>query len=423
MSWTRLRRATTALAMISAALMLISPAAVAAPSAPPVPPYEPIGREISGSPTAQDAPELAAGDWLDRLGGRGSERDQLFYLLPRTITDSTFHISATIPSPKGFDSDGLHLQVINDQESCAEDDEFTSRQGRFVSVGVVVPEDHDQTDKACVANDAYILRITHGHPSAPKLGLDRAVPLEIRVIEEPPAQGTVALPEPPVEPDFTEPSTEGKLTETHGGAGFADPTVLESGGYSGKITTGELQVFAVDLDWGQHLTAVARTPVLTNDYAEVLYSNSSYLTLRVYAPDRAPADVMTSGDRSDLLSDEGSKVTNMTVPVAYANRGESGRRSTSIAGRYLVVLTLDELAKSRTQVPYTLGIGVNGEPDEEPSYVDRQRAKGPQGTGATDGVPTEPARIIGYLLGGLGTVSVLFGAVTLIIHLVHRRRL
>jgi Ca-activated chloride channel family protein len=404
------------------AIMLMVSSADAAPSAPPVPKYQPVGEPISGSLTAADAPEIGAGDWLDRLGGGGSERDQIFYTLPRTIENSSFHISATIPGPGPTESDGLHLEVINDQESCAAEDEYTSGYGPFIAVGAVVPADLDQTDDVCAGNEQYTVRITHGHPSSPQLALDRAVPVEIRIIEEPPAQGAAAMPEPSAEPDFSEPPTDQQLTDTHGSADIVEPTVLGPGGYSGTIITGEFQVFAVDLDWGQHLTAVARTPVLTNDYSDLLNTGVTYLSLRVYAPDRGPADGLDSSERSDLLGDEGTEVSNMTVPVEYANRGESDRRSTSIAGRYLVVLSLNELAETRTQVPYTLGIGVNGEPAEGPSYVDRQQPKGPEGTGATDGpLLRQLLRTTGYVLGGIGVLAVLTGIATLIIFLTRRR--
>ena len=413
-------------------------------------PYKPAGKPITGAESEAAAPAITAGDWLDKLGGLDKARSELFYTLRRTIPGSTIHVSASIRT--SADRDSLRLRIFSpDGVQCAStSDSQVGSSGPIIAASLAAPGTRDW-DKSCSENDDFIIVITRGLDNRGGLFAgDDTVPVEIRVIEEPPVVSVNDLPKAQDTAELTKLSFADPEKIT-GGQSFAQATEVEDGGsYSGTLVPGEVQIFAVDLDWGQHLSASARTPVLSKRLSQEVRGKSVRLNLKTYSPSRARSnDVIKSRDGS-VLSSSGSRIDAITAPVTYRHRESytDTRQGTSQSGTYLIAVSLQVDDGKQYQVPFNLAIAVGGSVAGAPTYqqgesappsspapdpstpapnepsADASSSSGEppvgEANGAADGDRTEAAigtgTVIGLSIGGVGIVAVIAGVIAFLMH-------
>jgi Ca-activated chloride channel family protein len=276
--------------------------------------------------------------------------------------------------------------------------------------------------------------------------------LEIRVAEELPVESVDALPDELPEQEYAEIPIDEPSSIT-GGRSFIEATAVEPGAYKGTIVPGEVQIFTVPADWGQQVSARLRIPPLSNRLAEE--ADTDFLAIRVYSPSRANATSVPLSDAHLVVQQEGDDGYAITSPIAYRNRTSINDQTSaaSEAGDYYVVVSASPKAGASYQLPYELGIAVDGKVQGQPTYQAEPSASasasaspsapesatastgptaGSTATSATPGAPptgnattddddrNPVLAAVGWTLGGLGAMAVIGGIVTAVILL--RRR-
>lgn len=413
-------------------------------------PYKPTGKPITGTEQADGAPTLTVGDWQDKIGGAKRARGDLFYTLRRTVPGSTFHISASLTTLT--EADGLQLKVLGDTSSCGfATDGHAVQSGQVISAAITAPGFRDW-DAKCTENDEFTVEVIRAEIAGS--GSTKTVPLELRVAEELPVADVEALPKELPAVDYTQPKS-GAPTKAVGGTSFAQATDLKSGSYSGNLVPGEVQIFQIPVDWGQHLTAEGRIKPLNQQLTDELQS-PNWLNIQLFSPSRATATNVLQSKSQAIVASDGTEIHAVSHPVVYRNRTSfvDSKSAANRAGTYYVAVGLSPVAGKSYQLPYTLTVGVDGEVEGKPTYLPKGTRPSaspsassssttsspsaptpPASTGATTSADPSPAaddtksggknaaggilRAVGIAAGAVGGVAVLAGVITLI--LVRRR--
>ncbi|SDR99652.1 vWA domain-containing protein [Microlunatus soli] len=349
-------------------------------------PYKPSGRPIVGGTSAPQATPLAVGDWVDRLGGVDQERGELFYTVRRSIPGSTFHISAALIN-KTDDYDGLTVELSSGGERCGSDGQaLNGGSGPIVSVAFAAPGPLGWNEE-CRGADYFTVEISRGVNHSGD-GLAATVPVEIRVTEEAPAGNDSEL------PDALPRVAHQQIGLDHpvkiaGGSSFAEATGLSAGSYRGSIVPGELQLFSIPVGWGQHLDSRLRIPELTGRLADEMDDGGPELNLRLFSPSRAPAELLEQSSPSSTLEADGTEIDSVSAPVVYRGRTSNEERiaAASEAGRYYLAVSLAADDGKSYQVPYALGVAVDGTVRGKPIGSVHRTPTSPNGT-PTPGTPT-----------------------------------
>jgi len=356
-------------------------------------PYATTGEAVTGTATAQDAPTIGAGDWVDELGPDGSPTGTRTYRLQREIDGSTLHVSASMRSDPSVDDDGVRLELTtaDDGSTCGGSGITAQRTGgellsASTSAGALGVGGTSTADSPCVTGD---LVATVERQNGTDVG-----PLELRVIEEPPVEDVDALPASRTPRSWAAPPS-GRPTRTVGGASFVDAPLLRPGTYRDTIVPGEVLTYQVEVAWGQRLTAEVHYPTMSGKLADVVSRQSPTASVSVVSPARARSTLSSSalqGPSSQLaLTDRGETLGAGTAAVAYRSRAEPEPvQGASLAGRYTVIVFLDrDDARTNYVVPFTLDIGVRGQERGAPSYT--EPADDPESTSASPTPSDEPS--------------------------------
>lgn len=294
-----------------------------------------------------------------------------------------------------------------------------------LSSGAVSSYKADPTD-VCNTADHVLVWIA---PSQQLVGAT----VELVVLEEPPLVTDRHL--PPVEKPTWEPMTSAPAVPVPvPGLSLSDAPVLGPGSYDASVLTGETQVYAVDLAWGQRLQVQAVVAPRHGALAREL-GGGDYLSLDIIGPGRGKYVLLRAADQpkdSDFGLDSSAAVKSATTPeIRYLNRTDFDSRPGDLPGREYVVVTMNRFAHdSAFLVPYTLKIGVLGTAGEgAPEYVGTSASPianpspsetpsvAPQAPpGPSAGVPL--GAVVGIATGAL----VLGGATTGVVLAVRRRR-
>lgn len=201
--------------------------------------------------------------------------------------------------------------------------------------------------------------------------------LEIRVIEEPPVRDPEKLPEAATDASWTPPSTNGPARKVTGGSSFDDAPLLKPGSYRDAIVPGEVLTYQVDAGWGQNVSATVDFPQAPTKLAEAIGNADMFARLDVFGPTRASAGVTGSAgaptSQAFLFGSAqgGQQFGIVTTAVTYLNRGgQQPQAGASLAGRYTITFFLEpDPQRESYLVPFTLHVGVNGQPVPRPRYV------------------------------------------------------
>jgi Ca-activated chloride channel family protein len=335
-------------------------------------PFDFTGTPVQGTDGVSSAPELATGQFIDRIPASGS----LFYRVPRTIAGSTVHAGlgyrGEVDTSAAID---LYLRVEEEAVSCAR------AIGYGFSVGARSPITYAggstwNPDPAspCNVADEVVVEIAP-QPSAARLA---GQPVELAIYEEPPLENGATAGSAPEQPSWTplEPASPA-TPDVVPGTSIANAPVLEDGSFAGDLNPGETQVFAVPLDWGQDLQVqldATITPAV-DDAAAV----GSALLVEIMGPTRsrgsvsfygsAPGDWTTTAF-GNLRSGDRFRTGAQSEVVDFAHRESADARSqgASVAGLRYVTVGLDVRGAEANQ-PYVLTIRTNGSPAPAPAYV------------------------------------------------------
>ncbi len=393
-------------------------------------PFAAVGDPVRGTPTADGAPTLVAGDWLDDLGTSENALVK-HYEVQREVPGSTLHVSASLRTAT---SDGESVTVATstpEGELCDSASDFAQLSvGRLISAGAATGGTDAADEDPCVTADTLLVTVTDDVRSVrgPR-------PLELRVIEEPPVASTDNLPQA-TDGTFRRPSA-GRSRKAVGGSSFLDATVLTPGSYRDGILPGELLTYQVDVDWGQQLTARVDFPPPGEKLAEATGNLDLTSLVDLFSPGRAKASDLTldgSPANQGFLPTSASSFSVGTSPVTYLSReGSDATGDHSMAGRYTVAVFLEEDPEGQSYVvPFTLHLAVTGKvsgaPDytEEPAPLEPSPSASPSATDSS-APPADPSPSTqttptaadgdggggieaGYVVGGLGVVALLGAA-------------
>ena len=400
-------------------------------------PFVVRGTPIIGTPTTDNAPAMTPGLWTDSLtagdGDYGSAKK--FYVVKRTIPNSTLHISVSARPTSESGEVSIQSELIRFADA-----EPTGRTCLGLS-GMAQPMDNssvmsDSIDfpgtksqgEWCTA-DAVPIWISRDR------GGKTPLPIEILVMEEPPltAGGETALPSPPMRrvPDATPSPMQGAQPAVGGGS-FTDAPLITPGTWTEQYVPSETILYRVHLDWGQSLQLTVQNPRLSD-----AWRISTHYTAWIYGPDRAWAAI---GNLGYTKGNSLAPLTRLTAPVTYANRDESMPTvsHTQLAGDYYIAIsmpgTYGDNKGAGVPFPVTFRVDVTGTPQAPPPYATAVAATGtatPSPT-ATDS-PSAAASVasapvdagpspLPWILGGIGLAAVVIGGAAFVVSRQGRRR-
>ncbi|WP_353649899.1 VWA domain-containing protein [Nakamurella sp. A5-74] len=394
----------------------------------------PSGTPVVGTVTAQDAPVLVPGDYLDPGFTRGSyyadgaqkNGTVRYYALPQGEGMTPWASATAIGDLRSdeYRQLGLRLSLVNnDDDPCLPLVEATESGGEreprpmvTAQVGGIVPG-ADGWSESCAVTEPLYLRVE-------RLGEYRfgtATPVQLTIRSEPPLHATgralsTSTELPP--PTATTPSA------ISGGTNFATAPLLASGTtVADTIVGGETRFFAVRLGFGQRL-AYRVTPIGQGTPVD----RAASVAVQIRNPLATPVHTVTGGEGGPFVQrDEDSFLSGSTdVPVAAANRTSDDPEIVRYAlpGTYFVLLSMAPAQDGPdATVPYTLTVqaidatGTGGAAGYDPPATPTAGSSAatsavPIAAGKSSGATGTPAWT--WALGGLGVLTLGVAAAMLI---------
>ena len=381
-------------------------------------PFQLSGTPVEGSEDQASAPTIGPGQYLDQFPGRTGQL--LWYSVPRTQPDSTIHVGLTARTR----ANGSALDAwVRDPDGglCA----WGSGQD-FQGLASATATSW-KAEPASLCNTADRLLVSVDVPAGPLVG----APFELLVVEEPALASDRNL--PPVEkPTWAPMSSTTPVPAPVPGLSLSDAPLVEPGSYRSSILTGETQVFAVDLAWGQRLQVQTVVAPRKGALAKEL-GGGDKLSVRLMGPTRGQYILFRATDQPrdvELIEDRTTSVQSAATPeVRYLNRTDYDTRPGDLPGKSYIVLSMNRYAHDTAfLIPYTLKVSVLGTAGEgAPEYVGVSPSPTPTTSDSPSTPPPPPADAAsGVPLGtaiGIGVGALLLGAVaTAVVLFVRRRR-
>lgn len=332
-------------------------------------PFQLSGEPVQGTESPLDAPTLREGQYLGTVG-----EQPLHYRVRRSVIDSTLHVGVTIrpEDDAGMSALNLALETL-DGDSC----DFSvlmvwsAASGNNFGSGSVngTPQAHRE---GCGNDEELVLRVEQQNTSEVTGEL-----IEITVLEEAPVLDPESLPDEDTEPTWQGP-TSGTPSETvAGGTSFNDATPIVPGQtYDSDILPGEVRVFSVPVDWGQHLeTLVTFPPPQESRPNERVPAGGMVVDVLIAGPDRGDAaahtaDIPDLSSRAPLSERQTTQVADASYTVQWRNREDLTSSQAERAGDYFVIVTLTSNEPWSVPVPFRLVADAVGEVGGVPTYLE-----------------------------------------------------
>ncbi len=384
-------------------------------------PFTVMGTPVEGSPDFKGAPLLAPGQYTDVSVSSNSGEISKHYKVKRTWPGSTIHVSSVARMPNvGFWESidqanwDFELRPANDSDTRCDSQYYSlsddSRTGTMVSASLVSlaldprATDPGSTDEECAKAEELVFTITRGE------GTGGEIPIELRVIEEPPVANAANLPTGVTQVpennshELTSPAS-GTPSSVVGGASFNDATELSSGTYTTELVPGEMAVFKTKIDYGQSgLFAIDGVQLAESVIANTGWGEYFHVVSNVYAPDFGQIDSQTFSEheqfrvsKQDGVVPSGSEDVmeiNQVPEVRYRNRWDSpamfhgDNLGFAIGGYYYYTVALgNEDFMNGQPGRVNFSIGITGTPSGNPQPSAEASASVPP---ATLGPVTEP---------------------------------
>lgn len=335
-------------------------------------PFEVSGIPVEGADEPAAATEIRADQqYVDTVP---ASEAPLYYAVNRTEPGSVIHFGTTVRSVVGGQAFMDSEAMLPDGTSCnredgASSDLWGSRALLTTSVNTWSSDPEDP----CNTAETMIFAVEQNQTD---LG---GAKFEIAVYEEPPLESDEGLSTMESGVEWQPMRDSEAQTGVIPGTSISDAPVLESGSYQLEILTGETQVFAVPLDWGQQLQFQAVSAPREGALDEAIQDTAT-LNVRAIGPVRettsALLDIEGEPEWVDLgqSAGEGESMTaGGAVPrVSYLNRDNFDTDNAALPGYRFVEVNFSGGNDSDTfLLPYTLTVQVDGEAGAgAPRYAD-----------------------------------------------------
>lgn len=403
------------------------------------------GTPVTGTPKPEHAPLLAPGQYTDVAPVSEQDSTRRYYRIKRTWPDSTLRFSVVSRMPHGdrgsSGSSGywsLSLETADGKQCHSE----TITMSDDVGIGQVLaatltalpldPRENkpEEDAKICGSATDFVVQVRRSS------GSKGEVPVELRVIEEPPVVDAAKLPSgvstvPSGVSDLSSPAS-GTPQAVVGGASFNDAAAIKPGTYETELIPGEMVFFKAPIQYGQSAVFAIDGPDPAFAGLASLPADSKIAVAgNVYAPDFSQMDSQNTLDWAAKYTYEEGKLKlsssvdiNAIPEVQFRNRWDSPEmfssrsRGFSMAGDYYFGVglgTQEHLAGQPVPVRFSLGVYGDSAPAPSPA-VDVPVADPSSGSGATAapagplGLPVETGTlalvggglVLSGTLGGLG---------------------
>ncbi|WP_406100195.1 vWA domain-containing protein [Streptomyces sp. NBC_01013] len=349
--------------------------------------YRLRGERVTGAATADRAPVLVPGQYLDTIGP-GEKR---YYAVDLDAV-STVDLAATaVPQPGAavdtFDALSTRLEYDAYGSCGTHTARFLQKEGAVPLTSAVARIRSKEGTRTCDRAGRYRLVVERES----KKGSDAARwPLELVYgVEAPLATGvTPAQSQTEYGPGGKEAALPaGDPREVHGGTGFNDAETIGQGVWRDRILPSQTLWYRVPAGWGQQVrydVEFANEP--TVDRTTVTYS---YGATQLYTPARYPLTGGGEFQQSRMYSGRPSAVAMGGVPVAWTNRYENRTdvQPVHAGGAFYISVTLGaqaaEIAEN-PQIGLVLRVSVLGDERAGPEHGAPAAAKKSSGGAAQD---------------------------------------
>lgn len=333
--------------------------------------FELDGDKISGGDSSDNAAEIKPGTYVDEFDD-GQER---WYRVKKSAKNSTIWAGAAMMvagTQTSSDVIEIEFRKPGSDDTCASE---TKTGGGDTPEGLVgVSANSNKCDDA----DELLMRVET------KTRDGGVRPTRLHVEETPAVKNKDDLEGPSEEPVWQGMPNVGPSEQVqYGGASFANAKVLKPGSYSVGITFGETQVFAVDIDWGEHIQV--QTDLDGSDKQNLIWYQ------KLYSPFATAAQVNDT-DSWGFGNQRGLSLKSRTFPVNYNNNDADGsKRENSLPGRYYIIISAGERGSTDFKQSEAIGkmriklLGSPGSGKPEFADMDQKKNDSSQGEVRADG--------------------------------------
>lgn len=406
-------------------------------------PFAVSGTPVKGTIDPADAPSLPAGQYTDTYSTDGRTRH---YRIERTPGSRvTVSLTSLVTQYGGFNQEFWDVELTAESGTRCDSASLSrvSFNGSTLVTAVVrsVRSAGGSSSTAADPCDTEPLLVAIGRSAAKTKA--PAVPIELRVDEEPPITNLDELPGP-LEDYSGEAKalSSAKAQATLGGTSFSNAPTLAAGSWTDTIAAGETLVYRVPIATGQRLRATARFPLKGSDWS---LTGATTVTpeLRLFTADRSEV----SSVNAVLMFDRSAALTRATPEVRSRNRQATGQgsdrvRAAATAGDHFVVVSLEpgspDLNGRLMQIQ--VDVAIDGRMTGQPTYdrvakesvtpasslSPQSSSDSPSPNSATTLAPDQPGERVAGLAGAPlvvgGGVALLVGACAVGWRLRRRRR-
>ena len=398
-------------------------------------PFQLTGTPVQGTEDPSGAPEVQAGQYLDRYDRSKTQRHYLINRQPGSTVTASVTSLVKGTGTGSSDSWRLELRTQSGQRCAVESVGVGSYNRVGVLAGAIASTPAGRAGASPSAGPCTIEPLVLGLTRNPLSSTTRTVPVEIRIAEEPPVTNLAALPEGLTTPYTGQGKkvTAGKSSKAAlGGSSFSNADELTAGSWTDTVAVGETVLYRVRLEPGQTLRTTLEAPAPKSSW-RLTGAETVLPDLEMYSSSRISLKRVTTpiqGNRAATLT-----VASPEIRVRnreYPSPTGSGVRSASVAGDYYVAVGLQPAQNDLTGrvMPIRLNIAVDGQPSGLPEYA--AVAPTPTPTATSTGASQDPfsapstppqASAPGLPIGGLvAGAGALIAAVIVAALLLARRR-
>ena len=315
--------------------------------------YQAEGDPVDGSDQPGSAPEIGEGTYTDDING------DTYYRVKRAVPGSTIWVGA-LSQGEDF-TNRTYLKLFNEAEDqCAFNHNNGINYRNAASLHGVVTHSGQDPDVACDTGDVLV-EIS---------GTEEDRTMRLQVVEEPPATNVDEMPEPTGDdaaPLSARPGSPSGDPVRGGTSLESAPTLTPGTTTPVTLVRGEVQIFAVDLNWGQRLEAR-----LTGQRTEGRPSEITRIT--TISPLGGDIHIIPEG-ATEFTTTSDVDIATTHPEVRYRNReSDDGTvQGAALPGRYYVVASQgvrSEAGSEGEERSLNLTVDViDGDPHPEPAHA------------------------------------------------------